>query len=134
MKVIILFVLIVSSAPVYELRGMYKKEKIRVLESNIQMDFRRIALDIMSQAKKGETESQFTLKCEYQRNGMGLCVKTRNQLLFVSSEKMVKNNLTLYTNKIVERLKTTFPDSTITKLAQCCEYHIDWYNKFQEHP
>jgi hypothetical protein len=122
----------VYGLPIYkkELKEMYAKEQMRLLNNNIKMDYIRIFREIEERAKAGKNESHFMLQCEYYYTAMEHhCIKSNSPAYLQENGilTLYPLNLTLYTKKIIKKFTETFPDSIIYKKeTNCCDYRISW--------
>jgi len=98
-----------------ELRALFEKEKNRVLFNLVESEFEYIYKNIISSAKQGKTKIHFvilSLQTIYQFKNQAI-LQNENGMLQIIQE-IYKPPISELVDKIVDKLKYTFPDSNIT--------------------
>jgi len=114
----------------YQLRGMYEKEKIFILNQFVEGFVDALYDDILMEAKLGNNLHEFTILC-YERRGRK-CIDHYKQFKREFQREIGSDLLTLYNigeqeliSNITEKIKEAFPDSNLTKhYRNCCDYYI----------
>ena len=108
------------------LRDLYEKETIKIIQEIIDNKYKIIYENIINTAKYGLNESKFTIFCE-KEIGSQLPEHIQKHMFNI----LPKEN---FTTKILDKIKETFPDSTINKVEKKYDPNIDGhYGKCNEY-
>jgi hypothetical protein len=121
----------------YKLRGIYKKEKNRLVQYMIDAEYKNIYHTILQEAGIGKTNLTFTILCFDEHNPNNIVKTILSDELFRIAQiyKMkiepYKISSKFINTKIIEKLKITFPQSnivsnTIFPHIPCSYYTLDW--------
>jgi len=128
------------------LRGLFEKEKNRIIEDQIEQSFKTIYQTVLHLAAIGETQLYFTILCcdtlfeidsQYFNNKKVLNCNLGGNLGSPPYHMMVKGWQDDKIQVIVDKIKRAFPDSHFIKLVdedieykrrakQCDYYIISW--------
>ena len=113
-----------------QLRGMYKKELERIMQSWFTDSFNNVFNNIVESAKQGKNEFQFNVVCI--GRSYNICNKENGYYTTIMlphiTPSNVNINITKYATNLIDKLRETFPDSNFTSVYNnCCEHHkIEW--------
>ena len=121
----------------YKLRGIYKKEKNRLVQYMIDAEYKNIYHTILQEAAIGKTNLTFTILCFDEHNPNNIFKTILSDELFriaqIYKMKMepYKISSKFINSKIIDKLKITFPQSnivsnTIFSHIECAYYTLDW--------
>ena len=127
------FVHVLGDRPVLhkrQLHGMFEDEKRNVQQNIINTEYENIYNRVLQKAKIGETEIHFTLFCK-------VVIKNFAILDSINTEdsgiiKIYQLSTETLSYKIVDKLKTTFPDSylvlnpNVNNPTKCLIYTLSW--------
>jgi hypothetical protein len=137
----------------YQLRGMFEKEKNKLIQYFIVKEYENIYNGVLDQAKIGKTELQFTILCDVNNqekhklhiksvlfnNGINIHEFTGSKILndIIGGIPITEINTAkvLISTKIIDKLQLSFPDSNIiwetdndimTNQMNCIFYTMSW--------
>ena len=111
----------------YQLRGMFEKEKNKLIQYFIVKEYENIYNGVLDQAKIGKTELQFTILCDVNNqekhklhiksvlfnNGIREHDGILDDLIRRIPETEINTAKVLVSSKIIDKLQMSFPDSNI---------------------
>jgi|688.fasta_scaffold805007_1 hypothetical protein len=110
----------------YQLRGMFEKEKNKLIQYFIVKEYENIYNGVLHQAKIGNTELQFTILCDVNQEKHKLHIKSvlfnngirehdgiLDDLIRRIPETEINTEKVLISSKIIDKLQMSFPDSNI---------------------
>jgi len=110
----------------YQLRGMFEKEKNKLIQYFIVKEYENIYNGVLHQAKIGNTELQFTILCDVNQEKHKLHIKSvlfnngirehdgiLNDIIGGIPETEINTEKVLISSKIIDKLQMSFPDSNI---------------------
>jgi hypothetical protein len=110
----------------YQLRGMFEKEKNKLIQYFIVKEYENIYNGVLHQAKIGNTELQFTILCDVNQEKHKLHIKSvlfnngirehdgiLDDLIRRIPETEINTEKVLISSKIIDKLQISFPDSNI---------------------
>jgi hypothetical protein len=110
----------------YQLRGMFEKEKNKLIQYFIVKEYENIYNGVLHQAKIGNTELQFTILCDVNQEKHKLHIKSvlfnngirehdgiLDDLIRRIPETEINTAKVLVSSKIIDKLQMSFPDSNI---------------------
>lgn len=115
----------------YQLRGMFEKEKNKLIQYFIVKEYENIYNGVLHQAKIGNTELQFTILCDVDNqekhklhiksvlfnNGINIDefsgAKILNDIIGGIPITEINTAKVLISSKVIDKLQLSFPDSNI---------------------
>jgi hypothetical protein len=133
----------------YQLRGMFEKEKNKLIQYFIVKEYENIYNGVLHQAKIGNTELQFTILCDVNNqekhklhiksvlfnNGIREHDGILDDIIRRIPETEINTEKVLISSKIIDKLQMSFPDSNIiwetdndimTNQMNCIFYTMSW--------
>lgn len=106
----------------HQLRGLIEKERNREIEQIVSREYGKIHNQVLQEAKIGNSQLKFKILC------FNVTENINDPTL--ATIKMYKIPLDTLTNKIMDKLKETFPDSNFIQETndgnKCHEYRLSW--------
>ena len=107
----------------HQLRGLIEKERNREIEQIVSREYEKIHSQVLQEAIIGNSQLKFKILC-FDLEGSNMNAHSLNII------KMYKIPLDTLTNKIMDKLKASFPDSNFIQETndgnKCHEYRLSW--------